>query len=285
MASLVTYSFGIVRSDDPLRRGQLGDLCNLASKVVGASFIPYVAPSYRELRAAVAAGRVAFGWMPPMLILELEDQRLASPIALPIRFGSTASFYAALITPRGGAKTLAELKGARAAWVEPESVAGYVMPRLHLALSGFDLKSFARESFERSHDGVVQAVTSGRADVGATFCTIDPRTNHVVHGGWTSPDGSAARPVEILATAGPLANDAIGVAATVPADVREKMLAWLLHLDSQAAIDVFAKIMRAESFVRATPAHYAPLRLRIAQARSRGLLDAVLRGPGGPAGT
>src|SRR5206468_2425304 len=100
--------------------------------------------------------------------IELEDEGVASVLAIPARRGMT-TYHAAFIVRRGGPKTLVELRGRRAAWVQRDSAAGYLVPRMHLAAQGFDvLRFFSRELFVHAHSGVIDAVVSGDADVGAT---------------------------------------------------------------------------------------------------------------------
>jgi phosphonate transport system substrate-binding protein len=275
MALLKQYGFGIVASDGEAavtRRALLTELCQTLSPSIGVMLLPYLAPTYRHLSAAVERGQAAFAWMPPLLVLELEDRGLAKPVVLPLRRGSTASFYSALITRHGGPRTIQELEGARAAWVERESIAGYLVARMHLVTQGFDPKKLGREMFVHSHDAVVDAVLSDRADVGATFCTLDPRSNRIVHGAWTGPDGKSAKPVDVLATAGPIPNEAIVASRTTPQEVVDATLAALSSLDQKRPREIVASLLRAEGFTKAAASHYAPLRSLVSAARAKGMM-------------
>jgi ABC-type phosphate/phosphonate transport system substrate-binding protein len=272
---LTTFAVGAVRGVDAgsgTRRLLLTELCEIISEALGFRFIPHIAPGYRQLVTSVEQGQVAFAWMPPLPVVEAEPRGGLAPIAIPLRRGSPASFYSAIIVRHGGPRTIAELAGRRAVWVEAESMAGYILPRIHLAMNGLDLSSFATEHFARSHDGVVDAVVAGQADVGATFCTLDPLTKRIVHGAWTSPDGRGGKPVEVLATAGPAPNDAIVAGTRVSQDVRQKFTEWLHALESQRARELFTALMRADGFTRAMPTHYTPLREMLTAARAKGLL-------------
>lgn len=203
------------------RRTQLTEVCEHLSSAAGLIVIPHLASGYRALADAIEQGLVGFAWAPPMLVVDLEERNQAALLAIPSRRGSTASFYTALIVRQGGPKSINELAGKRAAWVDRESVAGRLVARLHLARSGFDSTKLASETFFHSHDAVVDAVVSGRADVGATFCTLEPGTRRIVNGAWTSQDGTSAKPIEVLATAGPIPNDAIVASTRVPSEVRD----------------------------------------------------------------
>ena len=71
----------------------------------------------------------------------------ATPLAIPTRRGATV-YHAALIVRRDGPKTIEECRGRRATWVQRDSAADYLVPRLHMAAQGLDvLRFFSRELF------------------------------------------------------------------------------------------------------------------------------------------
>jgi phosphate/phosphite/phosphonate ABC transporter binding protein len=268
--SRTSFGFGIVRSfDSATARAKLGEVCEQLSRALGVVIFPHQALSYRDLVDAIDRGTLGFAWLPPMLALELEDKRQIEPVALPVRRGTT-SYQAAIIARRGVAKTLDDLRGKRAAWVDKSSAAGYVVPRMHLVGAGFDVRTlFASEIFLNSHDHVVDALLSGRADVGATFCTIDPRTQRVVQAGWTAADGTSPKPVDVIALAGPIPNDAVFAHVSVDVELRTQLLTVLLSPEPKLR-EALDGMLRAESFRPATSAHYEPLRRMIATATARG---------------
>lgn len=247
-------------------REKLAEVCEQLSRLIGGVLFPQVSLSYRELADSIERGQLGFAWLPPLLAIDLEDRRQVLPLALPVRRGTT-SYHAALITRHGGPRTLDELRGKRAAWVDRASAAGYVIPRMHLVGAGFDVAAlFASETFVHTHDAVIDAVLSGRADVGATFCSVEPRTHRVLSAAWTAPDGSAHKPVAVLALAGPIPNDGVFAATTVPADVRQRLLDALLAPEPglRAALDA---VFRGETFRASSTSHYEPLRRMIKYAR------------------
>lgn len=248
---------------------RLKDLCEIISAATGTVFYAHLALSYRELADAIEHGDVGLAWMPPIPAVELEDKGVATPLALPSR-RETTSYNAALIVRRGGPKTVAELQGRRVAWVDPESAAGYLVPRLHIASLGFDVqKFFGQETFVKSHFGVVDAVVNGLADVGATFCSLDPITKRVITAGWTGADGGTIRPVDVVTTMGPIPNEAIVTATKMPASIKASVTRWLLHLDAPARA-LLTELFHVQTFRLATPAHFEPLRHMLRTARARG---------------
>jgi ABC-type phosphate/phosphonate transport system substrate-binding protein len=112
-------------------------------------------------------------------------------------------------------------------------------------------------------------VVSGAADVGATFCTLEPLSKRVVTAGWTAADGSTIRNVEVVATIGPIPNDAFVAASRVPAAVRSSLTRWLLAPDEKSR-ELLAELFQVRTFKVASDAHFEPLRHVIRAARARG---------------
>ena len=274
-----SLGFGIVRATEwgnatpGLTNGLLEELCGHASEASGLRFAPVFAASYDELSAAIIDGDVALAWLPPVPTIELEARGAATVLAIPARRGST-TYHAALVVKTGGPTTLAELRGKRAAWVQRDSAAGYLVPRMHLAAQGFDvLRFFSRELFVHSHSGVVDAVASGEADVGATFCTVDPTGERVIASAWQDDLGNPTRPIEALVTMGPIPNDAMVASNRVPEVNRAALATWLLG-QAPRTVPLFERLLGSGDFRAPAANHYDVLRhvLRTAQGRSSGAL-------------
>jgi phosphonate transport system substrate-binding protein len=256
--------FGIVRSvDATLGRARLAELCTVLTEEIGVLFVPHHPHSYRRLAEEFDTGEVSIAWLPPIVSWQLQDGARASVLALPARRGSL-SYCAAIFARPDGPQTLAELAGRRMAWVDPDSSSGYLVPRLCLQGAGLDVgRLFAQESFLMSHSAVVDAVLAGRFDAGATYCQP-----HGVHGKPRGAWGDA--PVHVLTTSGAIPNDAIVVSRAVAADVRSKILRWLLNLQTPRAKSLCSDLFGAEGFRIATPEHFEPLRRILIAARAHG---------------
>lgn len=264
------WGFGIVRSNDwSDGRTRFDELCALASAAAGVRFEPVLTTSYDELASAIREGEVGLAWLPPIPTIELEARNAASVLAIPARRGAT-TYHSAFIVRRGGPKTLAELRGRRAAWVQRDSAAGYLVPRMYLAAQGFDfLRFFSRELFVHSHSGVIDAVVAGDADVGATFCDVDAATGKVVRSAWQDSQGNSIRPVEAIATMGPIPNDALVASSEVPAGARSALTRWLLTLDGRAK-EIFEGLLGSGDFRVPATNHYDMLRHALRAAHARG---------------
>lgn len=263
------WAFGIVRSaEGPEARALFHELCGVASEVAGVRFTPLVATGYAELVEAFGRRELGLAWLPPVPTIEVEDRGLAAALAIPARRGST-HYHAALVVRRGGPRTVDELKGRRAAWVQRESAAGYLFPRMHIASRGHDvLHFFSREVFVHSHGAVVDAVSSGAADVGATYCHIDGKGS-IVSAPWLGEDGKAVRPVEALATIGPIPNDALVASCELPASTRSALARWLFSLDDRAR-ELFARLLDASDLRVPSREHWDALRHTLRAAHARG---------------
>jgi phosphonate transport system substrate-binding protein len=264
------WGFGIVRANDwSDGKTPFGELCRLASEAAGVRFEPVMTSSYDELAVAIRDGEVGLAWLPPVPTIELEARGAASVLAIPARHGAT-TYHAAFIVRRGGPKTLADLRGRRAAWVQRDSAAGYLVPRMHLAAQGFDfLRFFSRELFVHSHSAVVDAVVSGEADVGATFCNVDVPTGKVLRSAWQDDHGVSIRPIEAIATMGPIPNDALVASTEVPAGARASLTRWLLTLDGRAK-EIFERLLGSGDFRVPAQNHYEMLRHALRAAHARG---------------
>jgi phosphonate transport system substrate-binding protein len=258
------YGFGIVRSLDPIKsRARLAELCELLTRDTKAVFLPHHADSYGQLVRDFGDGKIAVAWMPPLACIELDRRNVGAALVLPVRSGSM-TYFSALVAKRGqGPRSVSEVKRAKVGWVDPESSSGYLVPRLYLQSLGRSLPwMFGEEVMLGSHAAVLDAIESGRVDVGATYCaTKAPR--------WQNAQG-AERPIDALAVAGPIPNDAIVVSSGVPEETRFDVMRWFLALDVPRARELTGELLGAVQFRTASFGHFAPLRRMVAAARHDG---------------
>lgn len=293
------WGFGIVQAQELERAGRtvFEELCELISEAAGVRFRPLVAMSHKELAIGIEEGDVGLAWLPPLPSIELEARRLTSVLAIPARNGLT-TYHSALIVRRGGPRTVVDLRNRRAVWVQRDSAAGYLVPRMHLAGQGIDvLRYFSRELFVHSHPAVVDAVVNGDADVGATYCHVENRGStpslstppssgsttpspgsmspassseqKVIRGPWMDDDGRSLRPIDVLATFGPIPNDALVGSNELSAPARSSIARFLLDPPPRVR-DLFSRLLGASDFRVPAPAHYDPLRHMMRTARARG---------------
>lgn len=233
-----------------LSRAQLDEICaGLAAETrlpVAGVGVWY----YHRLVEAMAMGHIDVAWLPPISAAQAMAAGLATPIALPVRGGVTSYSTALFTRVDAWWRSVADLSGVRAAWVDRQSASGYLLIRAQLRAMGVDLeRAVASERFTGSHEQVAAAVLDGSADVGASFLHLDPADEHPVRAAW----GDA--PVRVLALAGPIPADVIAVSARLdPARVDRVRRAFLegKHPRLRAATRA---LLGAEAFVAPRPGH------------------------------
>jgi phosphonate transport system substrate-binding protein len=251
-------------------RARLDVFCEALATAVGVRVIVYGLAHYKDLLGAMHEGGIDVAWLPPVVALHAAARGRTIPIAIPVRHGS-ATFSSALFTrPGAHLKRPADLVAVRAAWVDRQSAAGYLVIRAALRAQGVDLdRAFSAEVYLGSHEAVVQAVLSGAADVGATFVHLDQARHVVVHAGW-----GAATP-QVIAYGGPIPSDVIAASIRTSVPIIRKVQRALCEVgpfgavsereprssrNAPRALAVAAeKLFGAEGFVAPTAEHLEPL--------------------------
>lgn len=167
--------------------------------------------TYESLASGMKDGTVTVGWLPP--IVYLKASAVARPL-LRIQRGKDKSYATALLVREDSPyKEPKDLIDARAAWVDPWSAAGFVMPRLWLLSHGVDPRTmFRAESFKWSHKAAVQAVVDGAADVCGTYASVNA-DGALTSGGWSTVPEAKTR---VLQKLGPVPPDLIAHVASLP---------------------------------------------------------------------
>jgi phosphonate transport system substrate-binding protein len=266
-----SFGFGLARSlDFHASLAIFSELCEVLGGDIGTVFYPHHALSYEALGAGLERGELGLAWMPPIMAIDVLDRAAAELLVAPVRRGSTL-FHSALIVRPGGPTSLAELRGLRVGWVDRQSAAGHLVPKMHLVGAGYATRGFfAQETFLGSHVAVVDALLSGRIDVGATFCKVQPDTGRILHAAWTSPDGKTARPVQVLTTIGPIPNDVIVASLRLPQETRQRVLRWFLDPPSDRVRHMLSELVRADAYRSVVPSHFDPLRRMMTVSAARG---------------
>ncbi|MHB8417952.1 MAG: phosphate/phosphite/phosphonate ABC transporter substrate-binding protein [Myxococcales bacterium] len=216
--------------------------------------------TFSEVADELHAGRLGFGWIPAATFARGEGRRQLKLLLQSIRGDSSSYFSVLFVRDQSPVRNLADLGGRRVAWVGRDSSAGYVLAAHALAESGIYP---GWESFEGSHAAVVQAVASGEADAGATFCSIDPQVlpNRIRSAGWTETvtvEGARFRP---LATFGPIPGDVLcaGQATSYGERALFASVVARMHLDPEG-VGIVRGLFGADRFEIALPRHFRELR-------------------------
>ena len=185
-----------------------------------------------SLATAIVSGFVDLAWLPPIPFIRLEQRRAVVPLVAHQRDGQTHFHSALIVQADSPLETVADLRGARPAWVDTDSASGYVMPRVGLADSGLDPRTaFGPQRFCGSHEAVVRTVVAGRADFGATYGGVD-EAGSVSRGPWLDVTDEKGRPapVRVLARFGTIPGDTTAARAGLSPDLRERIAGVLQAL-------------------------------------------------------
>lgn len=203
--------FGIV-SGDPAAEAKLQRLCDALRAQLRRPVPPVVYPTFAELRDGLMAAEVDVAWAPPIAAVQLE---LAGKVTIAVgvwREGGSSYSSAVFTRADSPLRHVDDLRGKTIAWVDRESAAGYLLPRLKLASLGVRPEVY-QGLFAGSHEAVVDAVLAGRADAGATHVSFAPVRGNIESAGWSHV--ASERDVRILVTAGPIPPDVIVVSRGV----------------------------------------------------------------------
>ncbi len=251
---------GIALSQGAGNRVLLEGFCNALSHVAPCKAAGIGVSDYKTLLSLVSRGEVDMAWLPPILAMQAASRGLIVPIAMPLRGGHACYSAALFARPDYKASSVYELSNARAAWVDRNSAAGYLIIRAHLKLLGVHVERvFSSNHFVESHDAVVRAVLMGDADVGATYAYFDPKS--FAQGGdliaTRAPWGSSA--VKILTHAGPIPSDLIvvrqGISSALRLELQRLLMGTQHTLLRHAALALFG----ADGFALPANEHLRPL--------------------------
>jgi phosphonate transport system substrate-binding protein len=260
-----TLSVGVVLTSDPEgSRASLAAFCKALSDATGFEVHGLGGWNYNTLLEALETGEVDLGWLPPLVAMRATSRARVMPIVLPVRNG--ASSYMTALYARGGSplREVSDLQGLKAAWVDRQSAAGYIVLRAHLKSLGVDLdKAFHENLFFGSHGEVARAVLEGDADVGATFVHVEPDASHprgerVVRAGW------GAAEVHVITCAGPIPADVMAASVRVPVSMMRKVQRALVGAGDSELGQAARALFGAEGFVVALSEHLDPLAKLIA---------------------
>jgi ABC-type phosphate/phosphonate transport system substrate-binding protein len=268
---IVEFAYAAHAASSATKR-HMGDFLAVIGRLSGLDFGVAEADSYRKLARLVHERAVDVAWLPPIPYLALEQQQAVVPLVSHERGGST-QFHCVLIV---GAESKIHhpvgLRGKRAAWVDPLSAAGYVIPRIHLAAMGVDPRSaFASEHFYGSHEAVVRAVVGGKADFGATYARGEVE-GAKVRGAWSDLEG-ADEAVRVLCAFGAVPSDVIAARPDLAGNVRFRVARALMDAskDAQGKL-LMGELFGVDDFKPWASASYDLLRSATRSAAAGGLL-------------
>ena len=249
---------------------------SMLAKRLGCEVALFEAASYDELSRAVVSRYVDVAWLPPIPFVTLLEHRAVVPL-VNLRRGGRARFRAAIIA-RGDSAIArpSDLVGKRAAWVDPSSASGFVVPRVALDELGVDPRtSFPKQRFFHAHELVARAVLGGLADFGATYAGVS-ESGEITRGPWSI--GESAQHVRVIALVGDIPGDVVAANASLDASERDALCDALLKISRDKRSKLLAHgAFGLDEFARFEPGGYDELARAVRSATERGLLAVPAR--------
>jgi phosphonate transport system substrate-binding protein len=176
------------------------------------------------------------------------------PLARPVNLDNTSHYRGYIFVRKDSAiRTATDMKGKKMAFVEKATTAGYIFPRAYLREHGItDMDRFFSDSFfAGSHDAAINAVLSGRADVGAA--------KHSIYDRMRKEDPRIDRELLVIAKSPWVPSNGLCVRKDLDKTAKVKLRDALLTMDrdpeGKAALEKFGAIR----FIETTEQDYRPV--------------------------
>lgn len=188
--------FGVVPQQTPARLAEAWvPLLDEAGKRAGVELVFATAKDIPSFESCVARGAYDIAYMNPYHYVVFAK----TPGYAAFARQEGGAMRGLIVVPIGsGAKTIADLAGAKLALPSPAAFAASVLPRAELRAAGVPVETL----YVRSHESVYRAVAAGQVEAGGgidrTFESAEPelraalRVLHVTHG--YTPHAFAAHP-------------------------------------------------------------------------------------------
>ena len=217
-----------------------------------------VVASYEGLAKELLSGKLDAAWAPPFVCARTEAMGVRV-LVRGVRLG-LSSYRSALVARAGSGLKLDSLHGKRVAWVDRDSVAGYLLPVAYLKAKGQEpSKTFVSQQLTGSYKASLEAVLSGLADVASVFCPPEST-------GLTYADGvevvlpGKGREFELIAYTEEAPNDGVPVGMGVAPEVVGLLERALLGLhESEDGKRLLEELFSAERFEPAPRMGYRAL--------------------------
>lgn len=216
-----------------------------------------VAESYASLGDDLLAGKLHVAWAPSLVCARVEKAGGRALLRLSRHGGET--YRSAFVCLADRPLDLKHLADQRVAWIDPQSVAGYLMPRRFLIDSGLDLfKALKEETFVGSYNEAVVALVAGRADFSVTFASRAGAS--VASSGLDHLPASMQALLKIVGYTSEAPNDGIIASPKTDPQAAELVLNRLAGLhEDPANHKLLLEVFDAERLVAAPPGAYYPL--------------------------
>jgi len=177
------------------------------------------------------------------------------PLARAERLNGSSVYHGLLFVRQdSGIRSVNDMRGKSFAFVDAETLAGYLLPLVYLRTHGIrDYKAFLGETyFTGTHEDAIYDVLNRKADIGAAKSTIYHRLEQ--------EDGRIERELKILSRSPDVPDFSLAVRRDLDPLVRTAVTRALLKMDADPEGKEVLKSLGARRFIPTTDKEYEPVR-------------------------
>ncbi|AKF83406.1 phosphonate ABC transporter substrate-binding protein [Myxococcus fulvus 124B02] len=255
-----SFRFGLPPSlGSETARERADRLAAFLQRALGKLVEVSVASSYETLAKDLLSGRADAAWAPPFVCARMEAMGVRV-VVRGVRRGMS-SYRSALVCRSGAGLSVDRLKGATAAWVDRDSVAGFLLPTAYLKAQGLEpARAFFAQHFTGSYRGALESVLDGKADVASVFCPPASTGLTYTTGVEDVLGAGAGRRFELIAYTDEAPNDGVPVAMGLQPQLVTALETTLQGLQSSPeGVALLKDIFNAERFEPAPRMGYRAL--------------------------
>ncbi|GHC66873.1 phosphonate ABC transporter substrate-binding protein [Limoniibacter endophyticus] len=199
----------------------------------------FPSPNYNGVIQGLLGGTIDIASMgaSSYAAIELQKPGAVDPILTYTQSDGSSGYYSIMVARKdSGIKTLADAKGKKIGFADPDSTSGFLVPNVALPKEiGVSVKEyFSEEGFGGGHENLVLAVLDGKFDVGTTFGSgvgswAEGYSSGNLHQMINKGNLDADDIVEVWKS--PLIpNGPLMVSNTLPQDIRDKIEEYFFNL-------------------------------------------------------
>ncbi|NSY15833.1 phosphonate ABC transporter substrate-binding protein [Neorhizobium sp. AL 9.2.2] len=250
---------------DQIRNTQcVADGLKAATGVSEVKLFP--SPNYNGVIQGLLGGTIDIASMgaASYAAIALKDDKAVDPILTYTGSDGSSGYYSIMIARKdSGIKTLADLKGKKIGFADPDSTSGYLVPNVALPKEiGMPVKQYFSETgFGGGHENLVLAVLDKKFDAGTTFGSGVGKWEEGYSGGnlhQMVAKGNLDMDDIVQVWKSPLIpNGPLMVSNKVPADMKAKVKAFFMELPKKnlACFQSFTQ-GKNKDYIEVNPAFY-----------------------------
>lgn len=221
-------------------------------KKLGQKVRVYTATDYSGVIEAMKKKRIDIAWFGPLSYTLAEQEAGAEAFAVGVMTNGKSTYKSYFVVPGDSpAKTLMDLKGKSAAFVDPASTSGGLMPTylLKKATGMTPEQFFGKFTWTGSHDAAEMAVKNRTVDVAAD--------NNITYPMMVEKGLISAQSNRVLMESPDLPGSPLCYRGDLSDDMKNKIKDAILTAHNDIKVSGYGKIIRYDAV---TPAAYQPIR-------------------------